>query len=435
LKNSGGQCAELLVCETKDAAKPMCRLKVGQWSEKLTRKFKTQQGEKKAAFQFKLLELSAEGAEVKLFLSPLCSLSGFTHPAALADELAQLSPMPWPNFGYEEMNREWVDDETHLEIMKANHDYMCAAADYLLTKKPWDLFCTHLHCPDWAYHAFGKRLDPLTSPDPKLVSRFERLELEFNKQMDRYFGTLLKYAGEDTLVVIVSDHGAQTTTGHVPIGKLLADAGLTVYKPKKAGQPGPPEIDWSKSKAAVQRSCYIYVNLKGRDPHGIVAQGKEYNEVREAIIKALYDYVDPELKIKPVVFALRSEDARVIGLYGNRIGDVVFAVREERCGQHGPVLPTAKFGVGSIEGLFIMAGPGIKKGAELERNVWLVDVVPTVCHLAEWPIPKQAEGAILYQAFEDPDQEMHELERCRKNYERLERTFEAEKQLTHSYNR
>jgi len=64
-----------------------------------------------------------------------------------------------------------------------------------------------------------------------------------------------------------------------------------------------------------------------------------------------------------------------------------------------------------------------------------VDVVPTVCHLAEWPIPRQAEGAILYQAFEDPDTKMRDLERCRKNYERLERTFEAEKQLTHSYNR
>jgi len=434
LKDKDGQCAEVLVCETKDAAKPMCRLKVGQWSEKLTRFFQTQQGVKKAVFQFKLLALSPDGAEVKLFLSPLCSLSGFTHPAGLADELAQLSPMPWPNFGYEELNREWIDDATHLDIMKSNHDYLCAAADYLLSKKPWDLFCTHLHCPDWAYHAFGKRLDPRTSPDAGVVARFERLEQEFYAQMDRYFEAVLRHASEDTLVIIVSDHGAQTTTGGVPIGKILAEAGLTVFKPKPQGQPGPPEIDWTKTKAAVQRSCYIYVNVKGRDPQGIVEPGKEYEQVREAIIKALYNYTDPELGIKPIVFALRAEDARVIGLYGDRIGDVVFAVREERCGQHGMVLPTAKFGIGSIEGLFIMAGPGVKKGQALDRNVWLTDVVPTVCHLAEWPIPKQAEGAILYQALVDPDLKLHELERCRKNYERLERTFEAEKQLTHSYN-
>ncbi len=425
----------ILISESKDAAKPLCRLRVGDWSEKLSRTFQTAQGEKKAVFKFKLLELSPSGEEIKLYLSPLCSLSGFTHPRSLADELATLDAMPLPNFGYEELNREWVDDATHIEIMKANHDYMCAAADYLLSKKPWDLFCTHLHCPDWAYHAFGKRLDPKTSPDAAVVARFQKLEMAFYKEMDRYFETVLKHAGEDTLVVVVSDHGAQTTTGHVPIGKILADAGLTVYKPKPQGQVGPPEIDWSQTKAAVQRSCYIYVNLKGRDPHGIVAPGKEYDEVREAIIKALYNYTDPELGIKPVVFALRAEDARVIGLYGDRIGDVVYAVREERCGQHGPVLPTAKYGIGSIEGLFIMAGPGVKKGAALDRNVWLVDVAPTLCHLAQWPIPKQAEGAILYQAFEDPDNLLHEMEKCRKNYERLERTFEAEKQLTHSYNR
>lgn len=427
---------ELILCEGKDAAQPMCRLGVGQWSERIVRTFQTTGGEKRAAFRFKLLELrtkQASSVEVKLFLSPLASLSGFTHPAGVADELAELDVIPWPNFGYEELNWDWVDDQTHLEIMRFNHDFMCATADHLLSQKPWDLFCTHLHCPDWAYHAFGNRLDPLTSPSPETAARFAALEIEFYRQMDRYFETLLRHAGDDTLVIVVSDHGAQTTTGHVPVGKILEDAGLTVYQPVGEDHVGPREIDWSRTRAVVQRSCYIYVNVQGRDPQGIVAPGPEYDQVVETILKALYDYTDPELGIKPISLALRARDARVLGLYGDRIGDVVYAVREERCGQHGMVLPTARLGIGSIEGLFIMAGPGVAQGQELDRTVWLTDVVPTVCYLAEWPIPRQAEGAILYQALEDPDLKAHELQTCRKNYERLERTFEAEKQLTHSY--
>jgi arylsulfatase A-like enzyme len=45
-----------------------------------------------------------------------------------------------------------------------------------------------------------------------------------------------------------------------------------------------------------------------------------------------------------------------------------------------------------MTGLFIMAGPGVKQGEKIDRTVRLVDVVPTVCHLAEWPVPAQCEG-------------------------------------------
>jgi arylsulfatase A-like enzyme len=46
-------------------------------------------------------------------------------------------------------------------------------------------------------------------------------------------------------------------------------------------------------------------------------------------------------------------------------------------------------------------GPGVRKGEHVERNVWLTDVCPTICHLASLPVPKQCEGAIAYQALEE----------------------------------
>jgi hypothetical protein len=56
--------------------------------------------------------------------------------------------------------------------------------------------------------------------------------------------------------------------------------------------------------------------------------------------------------------------------------------------------------------------------------VWLTDIVPTVCHLAELPIPRQCDGAILYQALEDPDARVKELESLRRNVDRLKRMVE-----------
>ena len=116
------------------------------------------------------------------------------------------------------------------------------------------------------------------------------------------------------------------------------------------------------------------------------------------------------------------------------MGDIVYALTPDFGGQHGNLLPTAQYGVGDLRGLFIMSGPGVKKGCVLQRTVWLTDIVPTVCHLAELPIPRDAEGAVIYQALEDPDFRLKELQQLRKNYERLSNAFEKEQQLTHTYN-
>ncbi|RKY64317.1 MAG: hypothetical protein DRQ08_07905, partial [Candidatus Latescibacterota bacterium] len=159
-----------------------------------------------------------------------------------------------------------------------------------------------------------------------------------------------------------------------------------------------------------------------------------YEKVREEVIRALYDYTDPETGKKPIALALKREDARIIGLYGDRVGDIVYAINPEFGGQHGPHLPTARFGLGDLRGLFVMAGPGVKKGVVLERTVRLEDIVPTICYLAEIPVPRDAEGGIIYQALEDPDLKLDELRKLRRNYRRLQEAFEKERALGHTYN-
>ena len=51
-------------------------------------------------------------------------------------------------------------------------------------------------------------------------------------------------------------------------------------------------------------------------------------------------------------------------------------------------------------GLFALAGPGVRRGVSIERNVWCIDLVPTLCHHAGWPVPRDTEGAVIYQAFD-----------------------------------
>jgi predicted AlkP superfamily phosphohydrolase/phosphomutase len=197
-----------------------------------------------------------------------------------------------------------------------------------------------------------------------------------------------------------------------------------------------PPADWTKTKAILVGECYIWVNLKGRDPEGIV-EPEDYEAVRDEIIKVLYDYTDPATGIKPVMLAVRREDALVFGLHGKmgeRVGDIVYAIDPRFGRQHGPAWPTHEIGIGSLRGLFLLTGPGVKKGMVLKRRVNLVDVVPTLCHLADLPILRDCEGAIVYQALEDPDAKSDELKRLRDNFRRLKAIYEAQQAESHTYN-
>jgi hypothetical protein len=35
----------------------------------------------------------------------------------------------------------------------------------------------------------------------------------------------------------------------------------------------------------------------------------------------------------------------------------------------------------------------------LDRTVWLTDIVPTICRLIDVPVPRDTQGAIIYQAL------------------------------------
>jgi predicted AlkP superfamily phosphohydrolase/phosphomutase len=431
LLDYGSGFMEAAISKNKDFKSVFTKVRVGEWSPLIKDIFRTEKGEVKVGFKVKLLELSEDGSKVKLYVTPMGALSGWSYPEEVAGKLNFEDVYPVPSHGfYRSLTLGWIDEETFLEAIDIEHRWLARAACRLMDDYPsWSIFIMHAHCPDWAYHAFINKVDPETSSSEEENRIYLKVELEFYRSLDRMVGEILgKIDLDKTIVVVVSDHGAKPTTHRFDPREVLEKAGLLAYKEED----GTRKIDWSRTRAVPQRSCYIYVNLKGRDPEGIV-EPNEYDRVVDQVIKALYEYTDPETGLKPVLLALRREDARIMGLYGDRVGDVIYVLRPEFGGQHGPFLPTATYGIGDLRGLLIMAGPGFKKGVKISRNVWLTDIVPTVCYLMELPIPKDAEGGVMYQALEDPNLKTRELKDLRERYNRLKAAVEAEMRLTHTY--
>ncbi|MCS7252648.1 MAG: alkaline phosphatase family protein [Armatimonadota bacterium] len=398
-RSSGDGLWQCFLCRSKDFKDKLATLAPNKWSDILKDSFETDDGIKEAVFMAKILELSHDGKTLKLYMTAFCQVDGWSYPSDVASMLPMDEGMPLPaHEPFFAFNLGWVDDETFIEELEMHHRWLADAAEYLMRTVDWTLFFMHAHCPDWMYHSLMKRSDPSCTQNADERSRALEIIRRMYVSIDRMIGRIVSAAGEETLIVIVSDHGALPSPhGHVPIMRILCDAGLLAMKVDE--KTGREVVDWDRTKAFPQRSVYIYVNLKGRNPNGIVEPGEEYERVRDEIINALLDWRDPNTGERPIIMALRKEDARPLGIYGDAIGDVVYAVRPAYGGEHGQHLPTAQYSRHSMRGLLILFGPGIKSGCRLHRTVWLTDITPTVCFLMGIPYPKQCEGAVLYQAL------------------------------------
>jgi len=386
----------VLVCETRNATAPLAELRAGEWSPVLSRTFPTEAGPERCAFALKLLELSPDARDLRLYHTSFCALEGWSSPASLAAEIVSAKGLPNPDSGFFGYDKGWFGADTLLEEIEMQRQWYADACTHVLKNKPWDLFVMRYHLPDTSWHSIPHVLDPTLAKNAEERRQHEMLELGIYQACDRLARDLIDCVDQnETLLALISDHGAKPA-GHpgIDANAILQDAGLLTRNAEG-------KIDWSRTRAVARPVCWVHINLEGRDPDGIVRGGEDFREVQEAIIRALGDYVEPTSGRKPVLFALRKEDARFLNIYGEQAGDVVYALKHDHGYQHGPFLPTADWQGGSLRGLFALSGPGIRKGVQIERNVWCIDLVPTICHLAGWPMPRDTEGAVIYQAFDE----------------------------------
>ena len=420
LENRGNGYDKITVCPSRDYSSRIVSFKVGTWCSWFKGDFSTRRGERKGAVVMKLQKLTPDGRKMEIYVPPIYPLEGFTQPAGLASELIEkFGPFSPKIQG--RLEGAWVSDETYYEWYHRHNLWMGEASAYLMKKHDWTLFCTQNHCFDHIHHAYLTKYDPLTTDVRKHHAWFkmpsrkiaEKMIPMFYESVDKMLGKILQGVDNETLVVVVSDHGANASRDEISIKKVLEETGFVVHKDRSLKSESSGDdwvvrdrtIDWSRTKAFPSIRGHIFLNVKGRQPNGIIEPGNEYEEVRDQLIETLYDYEDSQTHKRAFSLVLKREDAPLLGQSSGELsGDVIVALRPEFVGhEHGLSLPTAKYGVGSAGCLFIMMGPGVKRGEKLKSLRWLTDVAPTIAHLIRIPVPRNCEGGIMYDALEDPD--------------------------------
>ncbi|MFQ6132904.1 MAG: alkaline phosphatase family protein [Armatimonadota bacterium] len=412
----------VLIASSKDAANPVASLKVGEWSDWVRAPFTTaDQGEAEGAFRFKLLSLSPDGRSLSLYRSDAFPTDGrFCSDADLGRGLVgELGPYLHAGASCGLHCRGWLDWETTDQVLAAEAEWWSAAAHTAMEVHNASLLVLHWHILDAMGHRFVPLVDP-TGTDYEAAKAEENWEIirGYYRAADRFLGAFLdRFDDGDTVFAVVSDHGMPANKKAVSLVNVFKDRGWVTLSPDGK------RVDWPQSKVFFVQN-HLWISLEGRDEGGIVPK-EDYDSLRAEILAAMRDLKDPETGEHVIAFALAREDAPMVGLWGDYIGDVVFCysggyrwsgpevlqMGEERVvfpcggGNHGPMLPTYETEATSVMGALVLGGAGVRPGVELPKldqfGLCTTDVAPTLAHLLGLEPPAQSEGRVLREFLDE----------------------------------
>jgi predicted AlkP superfamily phosphohydrolase/phosphomutase len=295
--------------------------------------------------------------------------------------------------------------EDRDQILKEIYDMTAKrfeVLNYLIRHKPWDLFMFVEIGVDRVQHAFWKYMDKthhLYEPG----NRYEHVILDYYKYLDQKIGDLLDSAGKDTVVLVISDHGAKRMKGAFCINEWLIEQGDLVIKekPKPRTNLEKVPIDWPRTKVWGWGGYYarLFLNVEGREPQGII-KPEGYEDERDALIERIKNIRGPKGEkwdtqvIKPNEY---FEEAR--GDYPDLMVyfDDLFWRSAGTLGYETKFLPENDTGpddaVHAQQGMYILYDPRNK--FQRRKDIDILDVAPTVLQTLGVPVPADMKGQAI----------------------------------------
>ncbi len=231
------------------------------------------------------------GVVVSDFLTP-STRDPYTFPSSLKEEVERVS------CGYvlDVENFRTEDKASLLQRIYEKTRKHFTVARHLLGTRAWDFFMMVEMGVDRIHHGFWSYMDP-AHPKYKPGTPFEDAIRDYYRYVDREVGQTLDLLPPETVVFVVSDHGARKMAGGICLNEWLIREGhlvLTTY-PDRPTPIDKLDIDWGRTRAWGDGGYYgrLFLNVRGREPQGTIAPG-EYGRVREDLIAALEGIEDPE---------------------------------------------------------------------------------------------------------------------------------------------
>jgi predicted AlkP superfamily phosphohydrolase/phosphomutase len=323
---------------------------------------------------------------------------------------------------------------------------------HLLDTEDWDLFWVMFHTLDKLQHFYWRHMDPSHPAHPGPGPHQHTIR-DFHAAFDRSLAAFLEKVPSDASIVLLSDHGSAPLHKYFCVMNWLADNGFLglnadgaarrglaamgvdaraiVRSLRRAGLGWMPRllpralkgavpqalmgfakvqhrIDWSRTRAYCPSApgSGLWLNVRGREPQGIVEPGAQYEEVLAEVVEKLLAYGDPETG-EPVVAAVHRRNEAYHGPHADGGPDLQIETARTVCMVEGlgmrPLMPAGRgpeerTGNHQRDGILVVAGPEIRAGVTLDTCI-IEDVAPTVLHLLGLPIDADMDGRVLTEAM------------------------------------
>jgi predicted AlkP superfamily phosphohydrolase/phosphomutase len=396
-------------------------LKVGQWSDWVVLEFPFNPLLRlKGMARFYLLSVEPQ---LRLYLSPVHFHPdnhgvAISYPKDYAERLLErfgfYKTMGWAEDTWT-ISSGLADEEEFLSDMNQTVDAYEKMMRGLIKDGDWDLYVQVYEFTDRTAHVLWRYLDPQHPMyDAAKAPKYEKALRDAYTRMDTIVGEAMAALPKDATLIVLSDHGFTSFRRAVNTNRWLIDHGYLVLKADTGTLTLQDlfddnrllfkNVDWSKTRAYALGLGNVYVNLKGREAHGIVEPGAEYDALLADIKRELPQLVDPDTGQKPV-FAVYTRDElykgydpdltpdlRVTNSPGYRVSwQTSLGGAPERLiepnekawsGDHCSLDPSF------VPGIFFCNRP-------VAGDPQMLDLAPTILSLSGVPAPKDLEGRAL----------------------------------------
>jgi predicted AlkP superfamily phosphohydrolase/phosphomutase len=254
---------------------------------------------------------------------------------------------------------------------------------HFFEQESWDLFIGVITATDRLHHFFWNDMEEKNDYGIKFI--------EYYRLIDEILGQITGKIDDNTTLIIISDHGFCNLKKEVHVNYWLKENGFLRFKSE-----GPKSIGdiCEDSRAYCMDPGRIYVNLRGREPNGVIAPGAEYEDIRDSLIEGFLNLKDPESQEKMILAVHKKEDIYK-GQYLRKGPDLVL---ESRRGYDlkGAVNKNSLTGKGIFNGMHTYddAMFYINKDGLNGDNISIMDVAPTVLSLLEIKPPDDMDGSV-----------------------------------------
>ncbi len=199
------------------------------------------------------------GEMIGCFLSPSTD-SKYTYPEELRDEIKQVVGdymVDVPNFRTDQKDRilRDINEMTKRRFQLARH---------LRDSRPWDFFMMVEMGPDRLHHGFWRYYDH-SHPDYVPGTAYEQAFRDYYRYLDSEIGSLIEGLGEDTALMVLSDHGAQSMVGGIRVNEWLIREGYLTLREGAVAGAGQAGHDRLAADAGVGRRRLLLADLPERE--------------------------------------------------------------------------------------------------------------------------------------------------------------------------